>query len=98
MSSIIKQFYENNKTPGFLIKKKLGMFEKHSDVASEFEYWIKNNDYKTNDAITVEGYTAKSLSEQSKYLAGEGAFVMMIELRENPQKAKEQLLKGFKFK
>ena len=50
------------------------------------------------EAVEIEGYTAKLLSEKSTYLDGEGAFIMLIELRENPQKSKEQILKGFKRK
>ena len=46
--------------------------------------------------ITVEGYSAKSLSEISKFLDGEGAFIMLIKLRENPEAAKKQIAKGFK--
>ncbi len=98
MSSVIKRFYEDNKIPGVLLKKKLDAFERNPDIAEEFEYWIQHREYIDAGAITIEGYTAKRLSGQSEYLAGEGAFVMLVELRENPERALNQIQKGFKRK
>ena len=98
MSSVIKKFYEDNKIPGILLKKKLDMFDRNPDIAEEFEYWIQHRAYKADGFITIEGYTAKKLSEQSEYLAGEGAFALLVELRENPEKALNQIRKGFKRK
>ena len=46
----------------------------------------------------MEGYTAKKLSELSEYLNGDGAFVLLIELRENPEKAHRRIMQGFKRK
>lgn len=97
MSSIIKSFYENNKIPGILLNQKLAKFEKHADIASEFEYWIENRVYKTDGSV-VEGYTAQALANESQYLDGEGAFMMLIELRENPKSALKKISKGFKRK
>ena len=98
MSKIIRKYYEENKAPGFMVKQKLRKFDEHQDIAAEFENWIQDGNYKSVDAITVEGYTAKQLSETSKYLNGEGAFMMLIELRENPKKALKQIDKGIKVK
>ena len=98
MSAVIKKFYEENKIPGILIKQKLDKFEKNPDIAEEFEYWIEHKNYKTDGAVSIEGYTARKLSEESAYLNGDGAFVMLIELRENPKKALNQITKGFKRK
>lgn len=98
MSEIIKNFYEENKTPGILLNQKLAKLEKNPDVAEEFEYWIENRSYKTEGALTIEGYTAKMLSDESQYLEGEGAFMMLIELRERTERALEQIAKGFKRK
>lgn len=98
MSEIIKKYYEDHKIPSILLKQKLSRFAQNEDIAAEFEHWIENNVYKTEGAINVEGYTAKSLAEESQYLNGEGAFMMLIELRENPKKALSQISKGFKRK
>ena len=98
MREIIKKFYEDNKTPGILLKQKLIKLEQNPDIAEEFGYWIVNRSYETEEPVTVEGYTAKKLSDESKYLDGEGAFMMLIELRENPKKALDQLSRGIKRK
>lgn len=98
MSEIIRKYYEENKAPGFLVKQKLKKFDKHQDIATEFESWIRSGSYKTTGAIVVEGYTARQLSETSKYLNGEGAFMILIELREDPKKALRRIEDGFKLK
>lgn len=46
----------------------------------------------------VEGYSAKNLAQVSVFLDGEAAFVYLIELRENPEKALRQIANGFKMK
>jgi hypothetical protein len=97
MSTIIKKFYEENKIPLVLLKQKMRSFEKYPDIAEEFEYWIQHRAYKS-DGITVEGYTAKQISEESQYMNGEGTFMMLIELRENPQKALAKIARGFKIR
>lgn len=47
---------------------------------------------------SVEGYTAEKLASMSPYLDGEGAFMLLIELKENPDKAKKRIAEGFKMK
>lgn len=98
MSDIIRQFYEKNNLPKPVIEQKIAAFSRHNDIAKEFELWITDRAYKAQGAVTVEGYTAKKLSELSDYLKGDGAFVMLIELRENPEKAHKRIEKGFKYK
>ena len=89
---------KKNKIPKLILEQKLKKFEQHKDIASEFEGWISDKIYKTDGAVTVENYTAKKLSELSEYLNGDGAFMMLIELRENPKKAQERIAGGFKRK
>lgn len=98
MNAVLKKYYEKNKVPGMLLEKKMAKFDNNPDIASEFAYWIENKEYKTDGALCIEGHTAKSLSEVSQYLEGEGAFMMLIELRENPERALSQIAKGFKRK
>lgn len=96
MSKIINDYYKKAKIMPLLLKTKLKKFNNNPDIEEEFEYWILNKEYKDN--VIVEGYTAKSLSKLSKYLDGEGAFMLLIELRENPTKALEKISNGFKLK
>lgn len=98
MNEIIRQFYEKNNLPKPIVEQKVAAFSRHSDIAEEFEQWITNRTYKAEGAVTVEGYTAKKLSELSEYLDGDGAFVLLIELREQPEKACNRIERGFKRK
>lgn len=98
MSEKIREFYTGNKLPKVLVNQKIKTFEKHPDIAAEFENWIAGKGYKDTGAVIVEGYSAKKLAEVSEYLNGDGAFIMLIELRENPEGAKRQIVQGFKRK
>ena len=91
MSSLIQEYYHNKGIPSVLAKRKEKMMEDNPDIASEFEYWLKNGKYVDNDPVTVEEYTAEKLSKLSKYLKSDDAFILLIELRENPEKAKERI-------
>lgn len=98
MSDIIRQFYEKNNLPNPIVEQKIAAFNRNRDISEEFEEWITDRTYRTKDAINVEGYTAKKLSELSDYLNGDGAFILLIELRENPDKAHKRIERGFKRK
>lgn len=92
----IREFYKKANIMPLLLKQKMAKFSKHNDIAAEFEYWIQNGKYKADNPVAVEGYTAESLSKLSKYLDGEGAFILLVELRDNPSKAKARITEGFK--
>ena len=96
MNKVIEQYYKNANTMPIILKKKILAFEKHPDIASEFEYWINNKRYR--NGVSIEGYTARTIAGLSPYLDGEGAFMLLIELRENPGKAKARIAEGFKIK
>lgn len=96
MNSIIRDYYENVGVKPFLIDEKMDKLKKYSDIEAEFEYWIQNKQYK-ND-VSVEGYTPSDIANMSHFLNGEGAFMLLIELRENPEKAKQKIRNGFKIK
>ncbi len=98
MSKIIMDFYKQHNSPDFLLNQKVAIFERNADIAAEFEYWILNKAFKTEDAVEIEGYTAKRLAETFEYLNGDGAFLMLVDLKENPDRALAQLSEGFKIK
>jgi len=97
MSEVINEYYKKTKLDERHIKRKVALFDSNNDIKQEFEYWIKNGEFVEN-GVEVEGCTAKSLSMQSKFLEGEGAFVLLIELRQNPDKAIRMIKEGFKLK
>lgn len=94
MDKIIEAYYSQAPINSFLLKQKMAKFSRNPDVKKEFAYWIENKTF-AKDAIAVEGYTAEKLASLSEYLMGEGAFLLLIELRENPEKAMKQIEKGF---
>ena len=98
MNDIIRQFYEKNNLPKPIVEQKVAAFRRHSDIAEEFEQWITDRTYKAEGAVTIEDDTASKLSEMSEYLNGDGAFVLLIELREQPEKAHKRIGQGFKYK
>ena len=98
MSNIIEEFYIQYEVKPILIEHKMVKLNDNPDIKSEFEYWIKNGMYKPDNELIVEGYTASGLAKISEYLNGEGAFMMLIELRENPKAAIRKISDGFKIK
>ncbi len=98
MSNIINEYYQKSYVTGLLLKQKLDKLSRNKDIAQEFEYWISNKQYKQDDCISVEGYTAYRLSQLSEYLVGESSFLLLIELREKPQSALKKIAQGFVMK
>lgn len=81
----------------FLLSKKVELFERNPDIAKEFEYWIKNKSFKS-EGIEEQGYSAEKIASLSEYMNGEGAFTLLVELRENPDKGLKRIHEGFKKK
>lgn len=98
MSDIIYEYYKKLNVNGKLIEIKMSKFENNPDIAKEFEYWIQNKKYNNINPISIEGYTAKKISEISKHMIGEGVFLMLIELRQNRDYALKMIKDGFKLK
>lgn len=94
MDKIIETYYRQAPINAFLLKQKMEKFSRNPDIKREFAYWIENKTF-AEDAIVVEGYTAEKLASLSEYLMGEGAFLLLIELRECPEKAIKRIKKGF---
>lgn len=68
--------------------------EQSYEVLNEFIQYIKTGDFISDDkAVTVEGYTAKQLYENT-YLSPLGAFNYLIYLKKNPKEAIKNLKAG----
>ena len=94
MKNTIESYYVNTGINPFLLKQKLAKFSRNPDLQSEFAYWIANGSF-SEPAISIEGYTAAKLASLSPYLNGEGAYMLMIELRESPKTALRKIQDGF---
>lgn len=97
MSKIIENYYKQADVMPLLLKQKMNKLTRNNDVLKEFEYWIEHKQYIAN-GVSIEGYTAKALAELSDYIDGEAAFMLLIELREAPDKALCRIKSGFKIK
>jgi len=71
---------------------------KYDDIRKEFEYWINNKTYNTDNPLAVGGYTARDIYNLAPFMDGLGVFNFMVTLREDPVKAKEYIDGGFKRK
>lgn len=98
MSDVIREYYEKTGMMPNLLESKISQFNIHTDIMNEFEYWILNKKYKDDNEVNIQGYTAKALSELSPYLKGEGSFILLMELRDNPDKALRRIESGLKKK
>lgn len=98
MNEVIKDYYLQNGFPVKLLESKVRKLEEHKDILREFEMWVQNKEYCDANPVSVEGYTAKDLSQTYPMLNGDGAFMMLIALRENPQSAVKMLKDGMKIK
>ena len=97
MIQTIRNYYDGIKDTELYVNSKIETLKRHPDIMEEFVYWIENGSYKSN-GVEVEGYTAEKLAQQSRYLVGEGSFLLLIELRERPDKARRMIAGGFKMK
>ena len=95
MSDVLKRYYEKSTAIPQLVRDKIRKFKNNPDICEEFENWIETKQYK-DDGVIVGGYTAKQIAEISEYARGESAFLTLIELRDNPKKAKRRIAGGFK--
>ena len=98
MSKIIEEYYAQANPISAILKQKMKKLQQHTDVLQEFEYWIQNSTYKTVNCVTVNGYSAQKIAELSEFADGETAFMLLIELRENPERAKHKISEGFRLK
>ena len=71
---------------------------KYEDIRKEFEFWIKNKVYNSDNPLIVCGYAAKDIYNLAPFMDGLGVFNFMVTLRDDPAKAKEYIDGGFKRK
>lgn len=86
----IKSYLKSAGLPAKMIEKKINDFAKHKDIADDFIYWIENKRYKEN-GVKVADYSAKTIASKSTLFNGLSVFTFLIQLRENPDKAKSIL-------
>ena len=91
---IVKYYIEEKKTTPVVAKVLSKKLLKYDDIASEFVYWLENREYKEAGALSLEGYTAKKLSDMAP-LDAAGVYAFMVSLRDDKENALETIKKGF---
>ena len=97
MLETIERYYKNISGIEAQVKGKIEKLKRNKDVMEEFANWINTKKYSV-PAVEAEGYTAEKLAAMSRFLQGEGAFMLLIELRESPVIARKRIEEGFKMK
>ena len=95
MDLIRKYLIEEKKMPAVVADRTISKLEQHPDISSELERWITNCTYESNSPVSVEGYTAADIVKLAPFMDGVGVFTFLVSLREQPDKAKEQIAAGF---
>lgn len=93
---LIKQYLltEKKLSPA-VAERMLQKFKKHQDIVDELVLWLQTKEYVADNPVKVEGYTADDIHRIAPFLNGVGVFNFMISLREQPEKAKQQIVSGF---
>jgi len=68
---------------------------KYDDIFNEFTKYLVQKTYDIPGAISVEGYTAKQISELNPDFKATGVYTFLNYLREKPEEAKDIIKKGF---
>lgn len=86
---------DNSEVSARLILRSLS---KYNDIMEEFSNWINSRIYPKQNAISVEGYTARDISQIAPFMDGAGVYSFLVTLRDEPVKAKEIMRNGFRRK
>lgn len=68
---------------------------KYADIFNEFTKYLVQKTYDIPGAISVEGYTAKKISELNLSFKATDVYTFLNYLREKPEEAKDVIKKGF---
>lgn len=68
---------------------------KYPDIQAEFVEWIAMRNYDFPSPLTIEGYTAKQIHEIEPSLDAAGVYNFMVTLRDDPEKARDYIKRGF---
>jgi len=95
MEKIINYLINNRNQKPEVAAKIAFPLEKHDDIRAELEKWIERQEYPKNDPLTIEGYTAESISKLAPFMDGVGVYNFIVTLRERPDNAKRIIADGF---
>ena len=91
---ILKYYIEEKKVTPVVANVLLKKILKYEDIANEFSMYLDTRSFDFENALVIEGYTAKKLSEISP-LDAAGVYAFMVTLRDDKEKAFDTIKKGF---
>lgn len=94
MEKVINYLIEELNQSERVAKRNAAKLCKYEDIKNEFIEWTKSNIFEET-GISVDGYTAKKISELAPFMNGVGVYSFMVTLRDNPELAHETIKAGF---
>lgn len=94
MEKIVDYLINNQGQKERLAKINAKKILKYEDIKSECEQWIDTGEYPEG-GVTVEGYTAKKISEIANFMNGIGVYNFLVTLRDNPEYGLQTIKDGF---
>lgn len=95
MERIIAYFVDEKETTETVAKILTKTIMKYEDLQKEFLEWIEIRNFDFEDPVIIEGYTAKQIHTIEPSLDAAGIYNFMVTLREQPDKAKDYIKRGF---
>lgn len=98
VETIIKYFKEDAKVNDEVAKILFKDLSKYDDILNEFIKYLNQKTYDLENAIEINGYTAKKIHELNPSFEPTGVYSFMELLRTDPKRAEEIIKGGFKNK
>lgn len=98
VETIMKYFKEDAKVNDEDAKILFKDLSKYDDILNEFTKYLNQKTYDLENAIEINGYTAKKIHELNPTFEPTGVYTLMELLRTDPEKAEEIIKGGFKNK
>lgn len=98
VETIIKYFKEDAKVNDEVAKILFKDLSKYDDILNEFTKYLNQKTYDLENAIEINGYTAKKIHELNPSFEPTGVYTFMELLRTDSKRAEEIIKGGFKNK
>ena len=98
VSLIVKYFKEEEKMNDYPAMLLFNDLAKYEDILNEFTKYLIKRTYDLDNAIEINGYTAKKIHELNSTFSPVGVYTFMKLLKTDSKKAEEIIASGFKNK
>ena len=95
IDTVIKYFREKLKVTDVVAKRCFKDLIKYDDILNEFTKCLIQKNYDLNDAIEINGYTAKKIHELNPTFSVSGVYTFLKLLRDDKEKAEDIIKKNF---